>query len=136
MRLEMLLSCPDNHIGRTHLGVRGNLMAHAKWYTQQSVRTIKMIKLPPKGSILSNGARKHLGRTPVLTRGFLLKKPRVWRPRVLLSGPISPDIAILSLRYPISRDTSSGRLALPQNGMIPPPWYLVHTDTILQRIAR
>ena len=37
-----------------------------------------------------------------------------------LSGPISRDIAILSLRYPISRDTFSGRLALPQNGAIPP----------------
>ena len=37
-----------------------------------------------------------------------------------LSGPISRDIAILSLRYPISRDTLSGRLALPQSGAIPP----------------
>ena len=42
-----------------------------------------------------------------------------------LSGPISRDIAILSLRYPISRDTFSGRLALPQNGAIHPPWYLI-----------
>ena len=42
-----------------------------------------------------------------------------------LSGPISRDIAILSLRYPISRDTFSGRLALPQIGAIPPPVYLV-----------
>ena len=37
-----------------------------------------------------------------------------------LSGPISRDIAILSLRYPISRDTFSGRLALPQNDATPP----------------
>ena len=37
-----------------------------------------------------------------------------------ISGPISRDIAILSLRYPISRDTLSGRLALPQNDAIPP----------------
>ena len=37
-----------------------------------------------------------------------------------LSGPISRDSAILSLRYPISRDTFSGRLALPRNGAIPP----------------
>ena len=37
-----------------------------------------------------------------------------------LSGPISRDTAILSLRYPISRDTFSGRFALPQNGAIPP----------------
>ena len=37
-----------------------------------------------------------------------------------LSGPISRDTAILSLRYPISRDAFSGRLALPQNGAIPP----------------
>ena len=31
-----------------------------------------------------------------------------------LSGPISRDTAILSLRFPISRDTFSGRLGLPQ----------------------
>ena len=37
-----------------------------------------------------------------------------------LSGPISHDIAILSLRYPISSDTFSGRLVAPQNGAIPP----------------
>ena len=36
------------------------------------------------------------------------------------SGPISRDIAILSLRYPLSRDTFSGRSALPQKGAIPP----------------
>ena len=42
-----------------------------------------------------------------------------------LSGPISRDTAILSLRYHISRDTFSGRLALPQNGAIPPSWHLV-----------
>ena len=38
-----------------------------------------------------------------------------------LSGPISRDIAILSLRYPISRDTFSRRLAFPQNGVTPRP---------------
>ena len=37
-----------------------------------------------------------------------------------LVAPYSRDTAILSLRYPISRDTFSGRLALPQNGAIPP----------------
>ena len=37
-----------------------------------------------------------------------------------LSGPISRDIAILSLRCPILRDTFSGRLAAPQNGAISP----------------
>ena len=42
-----------------------------------------------------------------------------------LSGPISRDTAILSLRYPMSRDTFSGRLALPRNGAIPPLGYLV-----------
>ena len=36
-----------------------------------------------------------------------------------LIGPISRDTAILSLRYPISRDNFEGRLALPQNGAIP-----------------
>ena len=41
------------------------------------------------------------------------------------SGPISRDIAILSLRYPIPRDTFEERLAIPQNVAIPPPWYLV-----------
>ena len=37
-----------------------------------------------------------------------------------LSGPISHDIAILSLRYPISRDTFWGKLSPPHNGAIPP----------------
>ena len=46
-------------------------------------------------------------------------------PNKNLSGPISRDTAILSLRYPISRDTFLGRLALPQNGAIPPSWYLI-----------
>ena len=41
-----------------------------------------------------------------------------------LSGPISHDIAIISLRYPTSRDTFLGRLGLPQNGPIPPPLVL------------
>ena len=58
-----------------------------------------------------------------------------------LSGPISRDTAILSLRYPISRDTFSGRLALPQNGAIPPLVLSYNTGTsvrypILQHIAR
>ena len=39
-----------------------------------------------------------------------------------LSGPISRDIAILSRRYPISRDTFSGRWAAPENTT---PWHLV-----------
>ena len=38
---------------------------------------------------------------------------------------MSRDTAILSLRYPISRDTFWRRLALPKNGAITPPWYLV-----------
>ena len=37
-----------------------------------------------------------------------------------LSGPILCDIAILSLRYPISRDTFKGRLALPKMVRYPP----------------
>ena len=37
-----------------------------------------------------------------------------------LSGPISRNIARLSLRYPISGDTFSRRIAAPQNGAIPP----------------
>ena len=59
-----------------------------------------------------------------------------------LSGPISRDTAILSLRYPISRDTFSGRLALPQNGAMHPPLgtqFYIGTSVrypVLQRIAR
>ena len=45
--------------------------------------------------------------------------------RHALSGPISRDIAILSLRYLISRDTFWGRFPLPQNCVKPPHWYLV-----------
>ena len=37
-----------------------------------------------------------------------------------LSGPISRDIAIASLRYPLSRDTLSAIAAIPQEGAIPP----------------
>ena len=37
-----------------------------------------------------------------------------------LCGPISCDTVMLSLRYPISRDTFSGRLAFTQNCAIPP----------------
>ena len=36
------------------------------------------------------------------------------------SGPISRDTAILSLRYPLSRDTSSAIPAIPQQDAIPP----------------
>ena len=48
---------------------------------------------------------------------------------------------VQSLRYLISRDTFSGRLALPQNGAIPPFGTQFHTGTvvrypILQHIAR
>ena len=58
-----------------------------------------------------------------------------------LSGPISRETAILSLRYPILRYTFSGRLALPHNGAIPPlilSFTHAHLcDTpILQNIAR
>ena len=48
-----------------------------------------------------------------------------------LSGPISRDSAILSLRYPVLRDTFSGRLAAPKNGAIPPPWYFYLHQTYL-----
>ena len=43
----------------------------------------------------------------------------------MVVAPILRDIAILSPRYPLSRYTFSGSLAVPQNGMIPPPRYLV-----------
>ena len=48
-----------------------------------------------------------------------------------LSIPISRDVAILSLRYPISCDTFPGRLALPQNGAIHPPLVLSFTQAHL-----
>ena len=35
-----------------------------------------------------------------------------------MTGPISRDIAMPSLRYPVSRDAFSGKLALPQNDVI------------------
>ena len=44
---------------------------------------------------------------------------RPWNPPSF-SGPISRDIATLSLRYSILHGAFSGRLALPQNGPIPP----------------
>ena len=58
-----------------------------------------------------------------------------------LNGPISRDNAIVSLRYPLSRDTFSAIPAIPQQGAIPPPGALFYTDIsvwhpILQRIAR
>ena len=40
-------------------------------------------------------------------------------PAKKLSGPILRDTAILSLQYPISRDTFQGRSALTQNCAIP-----------------
>ena len=42
-----------------------------------------------------------------------------------LSGPILRDLSILSLRYPISRDTFQGRSALPRISAILPPWHFV-----------
>ena len=57
------------------------------------------------------------------------QKPRssksFWETLSRLSVPISRDIAILSLRYPISPHTSSGRSALRQNAPIPPHGHLV-----------
>ena len=38
----------------------------------------------------------------------------------VLSGPILRNTAILSLRYPLSRDTFSAIPAIPQQGAIPP----------------
>ena len=58
-----------------------------------------------------------------------------------LSGPISRDIAIVSLRYPLSRDTFSAIPAIPQQDAIHPPGALFYTAIsvrypILQHIAR
>ena len=46
--------------------------------------------------------------------------PIFWSHLKSLVVPCRAIIAILSLRYPISRDTFQGRVALPQNGAIPP----------------
>ena len=53
---------------------------------------------------------------------------------VALSGPISRDVVILSLRYPISRDTlpGPGRLALPQDSAMPSLGTWFHTDTFVR----
>ena len=56
---------------------------------------------------------------------------RFYWPCFSLSGPISRDTAILSLRYPISRDTFSGRFALPQNGRYIPPLVISFTQAHL-----
>ena len=58
-----------------------------------------------------------------------------------LSGPISRDIAIVSLRYSLSRDTFSAIATIPQQGAIPPLVPFFYTDIsaqypILQHIAR
>ena len=42
-----------------------------------------------------------------------------------LVAPISRDIAILSLRYPISRDTFFKEFSTPPPMVRYPPWYLV-----------
>ena len=48
-----------------------------------------------------------------------------------LGGPISRDTAILSLRYPISRDTFSRMLAAPPNTVRYPPLVLSFTQAHL-----
>ena len=64
------------------------------------------------------------------------------RARPQLSSPILRDIAILSLRYPISRETFSVGLHLCQKGAIPSPLgTFIYTDisvrnAILQHIGR
>ena len=78
---------------------------------------------PPAGLIKT---LQSLGRPSKTPRSSLISKERFLVCSAAgLSGPISRDIAILSLRYHILRDTFSGRFAAPQNGAIPPPWYLV-----------
>ena len=57
------------------------------------------------------------------------------------SGPISRDIAIVSLRCSLSRDTFSAIPAIPPQGAIPPLGAFFYTDIsvrypILQHIAR
>ena len=60
-----------------------------------------------------------------VTRAILSVRPKCSHKFVSLkeslSGPISRDIAIVSLRYPLSRDTFSAIPAIPQQGAIPPP---------------
>ena len=78
--------------------------ASQKWFWT----SLRLVRFPPPSCV-----------------GALSRESPVQKSKYLLSGPISRDIAVLSLRYPISRDTFQGRLALPQNGAIPPPWHLV-----------
>ena len=47
-----------------------------------------------------------------------------------LSGPISCDIAIVSLLYPLSRDTFSAIPAIPQQGAIRVPGLLRHMKSV------
>ena len=54
----------------------------------------------------------------VVFLGFYLNT-KEWKIRVV--APYRANFAILSLRYPISRDTFSGRITVPQNGVIHPP---------------
>ena len=61
----------------------------------------------------------------LLLPDFRAKK--TWNPvtsLAVLSGPISRDTAILSLRYPVSREKISGKLALPK--MVPPSYLVSH----------
>ena len=58
-----------------------------------------------------------------------LSSTHSWLRRPELSGPISRDIAIVSLRYPLSRDTFSAIAAIPQQGAIPPPLVPSFTQT-------
>ena len=65
---------------------------------------------------------------------------QLWK-ALSLSGPISRDIAIVLLQYPLWRDTFAATPAIPPQGAIPPLGAFFYTDIslpypILQRIAR
>ena len=95
-------------------------------------------------TIAENGTLTKANRCYVgfrLEKGQGIQHPNHHPRNTLLSGPISRDIAIVSLRYPLSRDTFSAIAAIPQEGAIPPLGAFFYTDIsvrypILQHIAR
>ena len=115
-------------------GRENRARTHTHTHTHQGSRaTTRLLR-----RALETALQKVLSRALSLRRcvavGFRGKKGS-------LSGPISRDIAILSLRYPLSRDTFSANPAIPQQGAIPPLGAFFYTDIsvrypILQHIAR
>ena len=91
--------------------------------SMQAKQSSKQAHLLHRWSRRSQPTRCPSCKTPTCSGGICLG---IDRPNALdslvrhvLSGTISRDVAILSLRYPILRDTFSARSAAPQNCAIP-----------------